>query len=248
MDVIALHQAGFGGAVAPLGTALTEEQLEELWRLSPAPVLCFDGDAAGGRAARAGGRTRAAACWRPTGRCASPRCRPGEDPDSLSAARARPRSGRCSTRARPLSEALFDLLREGVASRSRPSSGPRSAPGWRRRRAASPTSALASEYRRGLLDRFFAEPPGRTVRRRSAARPGARAARRARRWTARPPRRARAHPGRHPAAPSRAAARCRARLRGRSCLPRRLARLRDALIRLGRIAPKCLTRQRCLPT
>ncbi len=51
MDVIALHQAGFGGAVAPLGTALTEEQLAELWRLSPAPVLCFDGDAAGGRAA-----------------------------------------------------------------------------------------------------------------------------------------------------------------------------------------------------
>ena len=51
MDVIALHQAGFGGAVAPLGTALTEDQLEELWRLSPMPVLCFDGDAAGARAA-----------------------------------------------------------------------------------------------------------------------------------------------------------------------------------------------------
>ena len=51
MDVIALGQAGFGAAVAPLGTALTEEQLDELWRLSPAPVLCFDGDAAGARAA-----------------------------------------------------------------------------------------------------------------------------------------------------------------------------------------------------
>src|SRR5208283_5325303 len=51
MDVIALHQAGLAGAVAPLGTALTEEQLEELWRLSPCPVLCFDGDAAGARAA-----------------------------------------------------------------------------------------------------------------------------------------------------------------------------------------------------
>ncbi len=51
MDVIALHQAGFGGAVAPLGTALTEEQMEALWRLSPSPVLCFDGDAAGARAA-----------------------------------------------------------------------------------------------------------------------------------------------------------------------------------------------------
>ena len=51
MDVIALHQAGFTGAVAPLGTALTEEQMAELWRLSPAPILCFDGDAAGRRAA-----------------------------------------------------------------------------------------------------------------------------------------------------------------------------------------------------
>jgi DNA primase len=51
MDVIALHQAGFTAAVAPLGTALTTEQMEELWRLTPEPVLCFDGDAAGARAA-----------------------------------------------------------------------------------------------------------------------------------------------------------------------------------------------------
>jgi DNA primase len=49
-DVIALAEAGIGGAVAPLGTALTEEQLEELWRLAPTPILCFDGDAAGARA------------------------------------------------------------------------------------------------------------------------------------------------------------------------------------------------------
>jgi DNA primase len=51
MDVVALHRAGFHGAVAPLGTALTEDQLAELWRLAPEPVLCFDGDAAGQRAA-----------------------------------------------------------------------------------------------------------------------------------------------------------------------------------------------------
>ncbi len=50
MDVIALHQAGFTYAVAPLGTALTEGQIEELWRLADEPVLCFDGDAAGQRA------------------------------------------------------------------------------------------------------------------------------------------------------------------------------------------------------
>ena len=51
MDVIALAQAGINQAVAPLGTALTEEQLELLWRISPEPVLCFDGDGAGLRAA-----------------------------------------------------------------------------------------------------------------------------------------------------------------------------------------------------
>jgi DNA primase len=51
MDVIALHQAGIASAVAPLGTALTEEQLSSLWRENGDPVLCFDGDQAGLKAA-----------------------------------------------------------------------------------------------------------------------------------------------------------------------------------------------------
>jgi DNA primase len=51
MDVIALSEAGFAQTVAPLGTALTEDQIKLLWRLAPEPVLCFDGDAAGRRAA-----------------------------------------------------------------------------------------------------------------------------------------------------------------------------------------------------
>ncbi|MEW7006433.1 DNA primase [Lentilitoribacter sp. EG35] len=51
MDVIALHQAGIEHAVAPLGTALTENQLRLMWRVSSQPVLCFDGDGAGRRAA-----------------------------------------------------------------------------------------------------------------------------------------------------------------------------------------------------
>ena len=51
MDVIALDQAGIAEAVAPLGTALTEGQLQLLWRLSSEPILCFDGDAAGQKAA-----------------------------------------------------------------------------------------------------------------------------------------------------------------------------------------------------
>ncbi len=55
MDAIACHQSGFKGAVAPLGTALTEEQVMVLWKMIPhdrkEPVLCFDGDTAGYRAA-----------------------------------------------------------------------------------------------------------------------------------------------------------------------------------------------------
>jgi len=51
MDVVALTQAGFANAVAPLGTALTEGQIKLLWRLSPEPLLCFDGDIAGKKAA-----------------------------------------------------------------------------------------------------------------------------------------------------------------------------------------------------
>ena len=51
IDVIALAQAGFANVVAPLGTALTENQLELLWRMSGEPILCFDGDKAGLKAA-----------------------------------------------------------------------------------------------------------------------------------------------------------------------------------------------------
>ncbi|MEZ0496487.1 DNA primase [Sphingomonas sp. IW22] len=82
MDVIALAQAGFGEAVAPLGTAMTEAQLERLWRLIDVPILCFDGDAAGQKAA-----IRAAARALPAlapGRSLSFVTLPaGQDPDDL---------------------------------------------------------------------------------------------------------------------------------------------------------------------
>ncbi len=51
MDVIALNRAGLVHSVAPLGTALTEDQLRLLWRAGPEPVICLDGDSAGQRAA-----------------------------------------------------------------------------------------------------------------------------------------------------------------------------------------------------
>ncbi|MBD3662518.1 DNA primase [Sulfitobacter aestuariivivens] len=51
MDVIALVEAGFEAAVAPLGTAITESQLQMLWRIAPEPIITLDGDTAGQRAA-----------------------------------------------------------------------------------------------------------------------------------------------------------------------------------------------------
>lgn len=51
VDVIAMARAGFAATVAPLGTALTEEQLTLIWRMADEPILCFDGDGAGRRAA-----------------------------------------------------------------------------------------------------------------------------------------------------------------------------------------------------
>ncbi len=82
MDVIALHQAGFPTALAPLGTALTEEQLALLWRYAEAPVICFDGDDAG-RRAMARAIDLALPLLAPDHRLAFALLDDGEDPDSL---------------------------------------------------------------------------------------------------------------------------------------------------------------------
>jgi DNA primase len=112
MDVIALHQAGFAYAVAPLGTALTEQQIGELWRLADEPTLCFDGDSAGQRAmARAAER-------------GLPLCTPGkslrfavlphpEDPDSLIKAKGPQAMQAVLDAAKPLVEVVWDLAVAG---------------------------------------------------------------------------------------------------------------------------------------
>ena len=82
MDVIALDQAGIGEVVAPLGTALSEAQLERLWRLEPQPICCFDGDSAGQKAAiRAA--TRALPHLSPKRTLRFVALPPGEDPDDV---------------------------------------------------------------------------------------------------------------------------------------------------------------------
>lgn len=153
MDVIALHQAGFRGAVAPLGTALTPEQLEVLWQVDRAPILCFDGDTAGRRAA-----ARAAEVALPLVKadhslrlCLLPE---GEDPDSLVRSKGAQVVGEMFATASPLSEVLFDLLTVGVSN-----PGPEERAILRHKlvevAGLIPDKALASEYRSTLLDRFF---------------------------------------------------------------------------------------------
>ncbi|MBX7531726.1 DNA primase [Qipengyuania sp. 1XM1-15A] len=82
MDAIALANAGIAEAVAPLGTALTENQIELLWRQVERPILCFDGDNAGQRAAmRAIGRVLP--MLRPGHSLSIVRMPAGMDPDDL---------------------------------------------------------------------------------------------------------------------------------------------------------------------
>ena len=112
MDVIAMARAGFEGAVAPLGTALTEDQVVEAWRIAgpggPAPILCFDGDAAGQRAA-----------FRAVQRIL-PKVQPdrtvrfttmpeGEDPDSLLQQGGKPALLACLERSESLSDKLWQM-------------------------------------------------------------------------------------------------------------------------------------------
>ncbi len=162
MDVIALHQAGFAGAVAPLGTALTDTQLDELWRQSPSPTLCFDGDDAGRRAA-----ARAVMA-------ALPHLKPdqtmtilslpnGEDPDTL----LRRPGGRQEFAASlegavPLHKALFDIIRRAAKAAGADVTADASPESWARLHGQLLAAAaeirhpgLSKEYRRELIDAYW---------------------------------------------------------------------------------------------
>ncbi|CUX38497.1 MULTISPECIES: DNA primase [Agrobacterium] len=113
MDVIALYQAGVENAVAPLGTALTESQLDLLWKMSPQPVLCFDGDGAGIRAAN-----RAADLALPhikPDRSVSFALLPdGKDPDDLVRLEGRAPFDRVLSEAKPLAAMIWSRETSGV--------------------------------------------------------------------------------------------------------------------------------------
>jgi DNA primase len=156
MDVIALHRAGFPTAVAPLGTALTEFQLHDLWRLGPEPVLCFDGDAAGQRAA-------ARVLYRAlpflgAGRSLRFASLPaGEDPDSLIRTEGRIAFEAILDGARPLSDMLWEIE---LAAKPR-NTPERLADVWRRlvsRVELIPDRKVQAEYRNLFYKRFDPRP------------------------------------------------------------------------------------------
>ena len=154
MDVIALHQAGHTGAVAPLGTALTDDHLAELWRLSPEPVLCFDGDAAGGKAAERA-ILLALPLLQPGYSLKLATLMAGQDPDSLVRTGGPAAFEAVCDAATPLIDALFAALSRGVGD------APEQRAALRVRIEASaksiPDRILAGEFRSALLDRVFAK-------------------------------------------------------------------------------------------
>jgi len=130
MDVIALSRAGFAHAVAPLGTALTEDQLELLWRAGPEPILCFDGDKAGVRAAFRS-IERALPLLRPGRSLRFALLPDGQDPDDLIRAKGAPAMQSLLDAATP----LVDMV-------------------WQREVQAEPLTT--PEAKAGLKDRIFA--------------------------------------------------------------------------------------------
>lgn len=153
MDVIAMHKAGFNTAVAPLGTALTEAQLGELWRLVDEPVLCFDGDAAGQRAA-ARAAERAIPLLRPGKSLRFAQLPAGEDPDALIRDQGAGVLRELLARARPLVDMVWQF-----AVAANPADTPE-----RRARLEQQIEQMAQRirdaavqraYRRSLRDRFW---------------------------------------------------------------------------------------------
>lgn len=175
MDVIGLHRAGFTTAVAPLGTALTEPQIEELWRLAPEPVLCFDGDAAGLRAA---GRAleRALPLLKPGFSLRFATLPAGEDPDTLILRQGASAMQEVLDRAQPLVEVLWAI------ETARPADTPERRAALEQRfearvRAIADRS-VQEHYRSFFRERLFQlrrgrrPAPGRDGGRRFAAAPG----------------------------------------------------------------------------
>ncbi len=173
MDVIALAQAGFPQSVAPLGTALTEDQMSALWRLAPEPVLCFDGDKAGLRAA-ARAAERALPLLQPGHTLRFVWLPDGMDPDDLVRKRGAKALRALLDAAEPLSAVLWRL---GVSAGSVDSAERRAA---LRKRLAEHVGKIAdrtvaAEFQREFGQRFERDFGGWNGRRFDPRRNGPRA-------------------------------------------------------------------------
>ncbi|WP_394728225.1 DNA primase [Altererythrobacter sp. GH1-8] len=159
MDVIALANAGIRDAVAPLGTALTEMQLEMLWRMVEVPVLCFDGDNAGQRAAMRA-IERALPMLRPARSLAIVRLPTGLDPDDLIKQQGAEAMERLLAEPASLLETIWTFERDAQPLRT-----PEDKAGLKARLLAHCEAIedqdIRALYRRELLDRYsaFAFPP-----------------------------------------------------------------------------------------
>jgi len=154
MDVIALAQAGFEEAVAPLGTALTEQQLELLWRQSDRPTLCFDGDAAGQKAAIRAAH-RGLPLLRPGRSLAFATLPAGQDPDDVIAGGG----GSAFSSLLEKSSTLVDFIWKSELAGISEAPGPDERALLRDRLVTLASTiadaTVAAEYRKSLLDRFF---------------------------------------------------------------------------------------------
>jgi len=158
MDVIALAAAGFGECVAPLGTALTERQIEMLWRLVETPILCFDGDAAGQRAAMRA-IARALPLLRPAHSLRIVRLPTGLDPDDLIKRDGPQAMAKVLDQAQGLLDTLWEFERDAL-----PLNSPEDKAGLKARLLVHVETIADQDikglYRRELMDRFsdFAFP------------------------------------------------------------------------------------------
>ena len=159
MDVIALAAAGIHECVAPMGTALTERQLELLWRMVETPILCFDGDAAGQRAAMRA-ISRALPLLRPAHSLRIVRLPAGLDPDDLIKRDGVRGMEQVLGEARSLLDTLWTHERD-----AQPLTSPEDKAGLKAR-LIDHVKAIADPdiqalYRRELMERFsdFAFPP-----------------------------------------------------------------------------------------
>lgn len=158
MDVVALAAAGIDEAVAPMGTALTERQLEMLWRLVEAPILCLDGDSAGQRAAMRA-ITRALPLLRPAHTLRICRLPTGLDPDDMIRRQGVGALEQVLSGAKSLVETLWENERDAV-----PLSTPEDKAGLKARLMAHVDTIadpdIKALYRRELSERFsdFAFP------------------------------------------------------------------------------------------